>query len=126
MSSEFVIGQTYPRRDGDSAKLVHVWQNGKLQWVSVDVLYEDWVTYPDGRVHSSKIPCTMDVFLTTDCVVKEDYKEFWRRYPDQKNPTDINTREKHDYSNEIGWERFNNMQKARKLGRSFTIRGDDE
>lgn len=51
-----------------------------------------------------------------------DYELFFDRYPYLKNPSDINCKEKFDFAMEIGWERFTEMQAARKAGLPFTRR----
>ncbi len=48
------------------------------------------------------------------------YEEFWRMYPDQKNPSDINTREKATFLILKGFERISLMQRARKQKYDFT------
>jgi hypothetical protein len=53
------------------------------------------------------------------------YEEFWQKYPDQKNPSDINTPEKANFLIQKGFERVRLMQRARKQAYSFT-RPDDE
>lgn len=50
----------------------------------------------------------------------ELYKEFWRRHPDLKNPSDINCQEKADFLIEQGFPRINLMQRARKQAYDFT------
>lgn len=42
------------------------------------------------------------------------FKEWFERYPNIENPTDINKKEKHEYMAEIGWKQFQLMQRARK------------
>ncbi len=48
------------------------------------------------------------------------YEEFWRLYPSQKNPTDINTAEKAHFLILKGFERIRLMQSARKQKYDFT------
>jgi hypothetical protein len=48
------------------------------------------------------------------------YEEFWRMYPDQKNPSDINTPEKAAFLIVKGFERISIMQRARKQAYGFT------
>lgn len=54
--------------------------------------------------------------------VQKDYEEFWRKNPEQKNPSDINTVEKFNFAMKIGWRRLRAMQQARKQGKEFTKR----
>ena len=51
---------------------------------------------------------------------QKDYEEFFRRNPEQKNPTDLNTPEKWAFATYIGYERYTAMQSARKAARSYT------
>lgn len=44
---------------------------------------------------------------------KEMYLVFFKRHW-QKNPTDLNTREKFEYAREISWDNYSLMQLARK------------
>lgn len=48
------------------------------------------------------------------------YEEFWKMYPTQRNPTDINTPEKATYLILKGFERISLMQRARKQAYDFT------
>lgn len=48
------------------------------------------------------------------------YNNFFSRYG-QPNPSDINTVEKFNYANEIGFESLALMQKARKESHDFTL-----
>jgi hypothetical protein len=50
------------------------------------------------------------------------YEEFWKMYPKQSNPSDINTLEKANFLILKGFERVALMQRARKDGYSFTRR----
>lgn len=42
------------------------------------------------------------------------FKEWFRKHPDIKNPTDVNREEKYDWCMKLGWREFSLMQKARK------------
>lgn len=53
---------------------------------------------------------------------KKDYEAFWEKHPEQKNPSDVNTQQKFNFSMSIGWARLRNMQAARKAGYDFTKR----
>ncbi len=46
---------------------------------------------------------------------KRLYGEWFKYYPDIKNPSDINSKFKFDHVMGIGWEKLKLMQKARKL-----------
>jgi hypothetical protein len=48
------------------------------------------------------------------------YEEFWLIYPNQKNPSDINTAEKAAFLILKGFERIFLMQRARKQACDFT------
>lgn len=48
------------------------------------------------------------------------YKRFWSLYPDQLNPTDINTPEKAAFLILVGYENLKLMQQARKDRLLFT------
>lgn len=48
------------------------------------------------------------------------YEEFWKMYPKQLNPSDINTPEKATFLILKGFERISLMQRARKQGYAFT------
>lgn len=48
------------------------------------------------------------------------YNNFFSRYG-QPNPSDINTLEKFNYANEIGFDALALMQKARKESHDFTL-----
>ena len=48
------------------------------------------------------------------------YEEFWKEHPEQKNPTDINTREKACFLALKGFENIALMQRARKKKLPFT------
>jgi len=48
------------------------------------------------------------------------YEEFWKMYPKQLNPTDINTPEKATFLVIKGFERISLMQRARKQAYDFT------
>ena len=48
------------------------------------------------------------------------YEESWQRYPDIKNPTDINRIEKAYFLIEKGFEKIRLMQRARKQAYDFT------
>lgn len=50
------------------------------------------------------------------------FNEFWRRYPNQRNPTDINTPEKATFLKSKGFDRIRLMQRARKQAYDFTTR----
>lgn len=54
--------------------------------------------------------------------VVADFREFFHRYPDQENPTDLNTVQKWNFATEIGFDRLRAMQAARKQGEDFTKR----
>ena len=47
---------------------------------------------------------------------KKLYKEFWDKYPNIPNPTDINTKEKFDFFKTKTYEDLQLMQQARKIG----------
>ena len=49
-----------------------------------------------------------------------DYSQFFATYPDQKNPTDINTPQKWAFAQSIGMSRFSSMQACRKQSLAFT------
>lgn len=53
--------------------------------------------------------------------VKKDYQDFFRKHPNQKNPSDINTEEKFNFAIKIGWKRLRAMQNARKARYNFTL-----
>ena len=53
------------------------------------------------------------------------YEEFWAKYPNQKNPSDINTPEKASFLILKGFERIHLMQRARKQAYPFTRPDDD-
>ena len=42
------------------------------------------------------------------------FSDWFSKYPNIKNPTDINSRQKYDYFMKAGWETLQLMQKARK------------
>ena len=48
------------------------------------------------------------------------YKLWFRAYPQKKNPTDLNCKEKFEFLTAIGWETFQKMQRARKKGLEYT------
>jgi len=48
------------------------------------------------------------------------YDEFWRMYPTQPNPSDINTPEKASFLILKGFQRISLMQRARKQRYPFT------
>jgi hypothetical protein len=50
------------------------------------------------------------------------YEEFWRMFPTQPNPSDINTPEKATFLVLKGFERISLMQRARKQKYRFTRR----
>jgi hypothetical protein len=54
------------------------------------------------------------------------YNEFWKLYPDIKNPTDINRPEKAAFLILKGFERIRLMQQARKQKYDFTRPNDSE
>ena len=62
--------------------------------------------------------------LTTRDLLKARslYRRFFNLYPDQKNPTDINTVEKAVFLVIVGFENIQLMQAARKEGHPFTKR----
>lgn len=66
------------------------------------------------------MPQTLTVKEETEAQVL--YKEFWKMYPKQLNPTDINTPEKANFLIMKGFERIRLMQRARKEAYSFTKR----
>jgi len=47
---------------------------------------------------------------------KELYRKFWNQNPNIPNPTDINSKEKHDFCKTISYEDLSLMQRARKIG----------
>jgi hypothetical protein len=51
---------------------------------------------------------------------EELYSRFWKQYPDIPNPTDINTKEKHNFCKTITYEELSLMQRARKQAYTFT------
>lgn len=51
---------------------------------------------------------------------RQDYLLFWERHPTQRNPSDINTKEKFDFAMEIGWRRLQVMQHFRKRAAAWT------
>lgn len=53
------------------------------------------------------------------------YEDFWKQYPHQKNPSDINTPEKANYLILKGFERVSLMQRARKQAYPFTRPEED-
>ena len=58
--------------------------------------------------------------MTNEMTLAEKlYDDFFRRYPDLKNPTDLNTREKFEFAVKVGWENYCLMQRARKQGKEF-------
>tara|TARA_R110002020_G_scaffold376130_1_gene587257 strand:+ start:3401 stop:3661 length:261 start_codon:yes stop_codon:yes gene_type:complete len=48
------------------------------------------------------------------------YDYWFSNYPGIKNPSDINTSDKFEFANEIGWVKLSLMQAARKAGYEFT------
>lgn len=48
------------------------------------------------------------------------YEEFWKLYPNQQNPSDINTAEKANFLMLKGFESISLMQRARKQAYDFT------
>lgn len=50
------------------------------------------------------------------------YEEFWKMYPKQRNPSDINTPEKANFLMMKGFQRIRLMQRARKEAYDFTRR----
>jgi len=51
---------------------------------------------------------------------KKLYEEFHKKYPDIKNPTDINSEEKYNFFMNKSYEELSLMQRARKQAYSFT------
>ncbi len=54
------------------------------------------------------------------------YEEFWARYPNIKNPTDINKIEKANFFILKGFEKIRLMQRARKQAYEFTRPDEDD
>ncbi len=52
---------------------------------------------------------------------QEDYGWFFMLYPDSKNPTDMNTQEKWDFVQAIGFERYSYMLAARKAKTKYRL-----
>lgn len=50
---------------------------------------------------------------------KAAYQLWFLAYPKLANPTDVNCREKYDFLQAVGWETFQQMQKARKAGKDW-------
>ncbi len=50
-----------------------------------------------------------------------DYKTFFAKHPDQRNPTDTNTQEKWDFMTSIGFERYCHMLAARKAKKEYRL-----
>ena len=51
---------------------------------------------------------------------KKLYEIFWNKNPNIPNPTDINSKEKHNFCKTITFEELSLMQRARKQAYSFT------
>lgn len=49
----------------------------------------------------------------TEALAKDGYQRWFARCS-EKNPSDINSKEKYDFAAEIGWEQLQAMQRARK------------
>ena len=111
-----IVG-TYP-----VAKSNFMMQAGILGWRYLPDL--DMVICPfHSRQDIERFVEKMNEGRSADEVVRKDYEDFWSQYPDQKNPADVNTKEKFDFAMSIGWRRFSAMQRA--SGRSFTRREEE-
>ncbi len=42
------------------------------------------------------------------------HEEWFKQYPKQKNPSDMNTEEKYHFAIRVGWVKYKMMQTARK------------
>ena len=51
---------------------------------------------------------------------EDAYRLFFTTHPGQKNPTDLNTREKYEFMREVGYELFREMQCDRKRSEPWT------
>ena len=49
-----------------------------------------------------------------------DYEKFFKEFPNQRNPTDLNTPEKFKFAKKIGFQRYRAMQQARKQGEPWS------
>ena len=61
----------------------------------------------------------MNLFDEHEIDAEELYREWFARYPEIPNPSDVNRREKYDYMIEIGWEGCKAMHRARKASARF-------
>lgn len=66
------------------------------------------------------IPVAQTLTTTEENEARKLYEEFWRMYPTQKNPTDINTPQKANFLILKGFEKIRLMQRARKQKYDFT------
>lgn len=87
---------------------------------------------PESKRHSiSSLPSPQNAeqsMLTPDeeAEARKLYEEFWQKYPNQKNPSDINTPEKATFLILKGFEKIRLMQQARKQAYAFTRPDEDE
>jgi len=70
--------------------------------------------------NAKKVERMSDISLKQQQQAEADYDEFFKRFPSQKNPGDINTVDKFNFAVEIGWDRLRILQACRKKALPFT------